>query len=300
VSLITAPGIYAGIDAADYHADRDMAPAPSLSSSGARKLLTACPAVYWYEREHPPEPSEALDVGTAAHEWLLEGETWPQRFTVLPADHSGATKEGKARVAAIREAGKRPLRAEDFATIRAMKAALEAHPFAGAAFKNGRAEQSVYWQDSETGIWCRARPDWLPSAGSILVDYKTCRSAAPEDLRRAIADYGYHQQAAWYCDGVRAVGAIERPGFAFVFQEKAPPYCVVVVALSETALQWGGLLNMRARRVFADCLAAGRWPGYADDVVTLELPAWAEKRLQDQHAAGAFDLANRPLTHAAE
>lgn len=300
MSLITAPGIYAGIDAAAYHADRDMAPAPSLSSSGARKLLTACPAVYWYERERPPEPSEALDVGTAAHEWLLEGETWPQRFTVLPADHSGATKDGKARVAAIREAGKRPLKAEDFATIRAMKAALEAHPFAAAAFKNGRAEQSIYWQDAETGIWCRARPDWLPNAGAILVDYKTCRSAAPEDLRRAIADYGYHQQAAWYCDGVRAVGRIERPRFAFVFQEKTPPYLVVVVALTDTAEQWGRLLNQRARAIFAACLRAGHWPGYADDVVTLDLPEWSEKQLQRQHERGVFDLAQAPLTQAAE
>lgn len=299
MALIDKPGLYE-VPTDLYHGDKDVCPAPSLSSSGARKLIATCPAVYWHERNNPPEPSEALDVGTAAHEWLLEGDTWPQRFHVLPADHNGATKDGKTLVASIREAGKRPLKAGDFAAIKAMVKALRADPIASAAFSNGRAERSIYWQDEETGIWCRARPDWLPNEGRIMVDYKTARSVHPDDLRKAIADYGLHQQAAWYCDAVEAAGIIERPAFLFIFQAKSPPYLIVPVTLSETTLQWGGILNGHARRVFARCLEAGHWPGYADDVLTLDLPEWQQRRLEKAHEAGLFEVAQSPLTQAAE
>lgn len=282
---ITEAGVY-DIPADVYHADP--CPEPSLSSSGARKLVTTCPARYWYDRQNPPEPTEALDIGTAAHEWLLEGDTWPQRFAVLPDDHNGATKDGKALVAEIIASGRRPLKAEPFRHIKGMIEALKAHPFAWAAFQNGRAEQSLFWRDDDYGIWCRSRPDFRPTAGTIIVDYKTTRSANPDYLSRAMYDYGYHQQAEWYCWGEQVIGAIQSPSFAFVFQEKEPPYLVTVAVPDGTAMQWAAIQNRAARGLFAKCLRTGKWPGYADDVVTVGIPGYADKQLQQKHDAGLF------------
>ena len=296
--LVQSPGIYQ-IPAAQYHADDGVCPAPSLSSTGARRLLETCPARFWYERQNPPAPSLALDIGTAAHEWLLEGEAWPQKFSVLPEDHDGRTKIGKARVADIEEAGKRPLRYADFAAIKAMKRALESHPFAGALFKGGKAEQSLYWKDEEFGIWCRCRPDYLPPS-FVVPDYKTCEAADEESRRKAIFNYGYYQQAAWYLDGVKAVGIHKRPAFALVFQEKTPPYLVVVSQVEDIAIEWGRIRNRKAKAIFAECLKTGRWPGYAEEVVRDGLPTFATMRLEDQHARGLYELAQAPVTQAAE
>lgn len=297
---ITEPGVYT-MDAEAYHADP--CPVPSLSSSGARKLLKQCPARYWHDRQNPPEPSDAFVLGSAAHEWLLEGETWPQRHVVLPEDHDNRTKDGRARVDAIRAAGKRPVTADQWKQIQDMKAALDAHPFAGAAFRNGRPELSLFWRDERFGIWCRARPDFLPNAGTIVADYKTCVSAHPDDLRKSIADYGYDMQADWYMRGIKALGLMARPTFVFVFQEKAAPYLVTVVTLEEAALLAGGIKNERAAATFARCLRTGRWPGYADDVVALDIPSWEHARIDRDKERGLYDIVNEwqaPLTEAAE
>lgn len=286
---ITEPGVYT-MGAEVYHADP--CPTPSLSSSGARKLLKQCPARYWYDRQNPPEPSDAFVLGSAAHEWLLEGETWPMRHVVLPEDHDNRTKDGRARVESIKGAGKRPVTADQWAAIREMKATLDAHPFAGAAFRNGRPELSLFWRDERFGIWCRARPDWLPNAGTIVADYKTCNSAHPDDLRKSIADYGYDMQADWYMRGIKALGLMTHPTFVFVFQEKAPPYLVTVVTLEEAALLAGGLKNERAAATFAKCLRTGQWPGYADDVVALDIPAWEHTKIERDKERGLYDVMN--------
>lgn len=296
--LITSPGVYK-VSAGDYHADKGVCPAPSLSSTGARRLLETCPARFWYERENPPAPSLALDVGTAAHEWLLEGDAWPQKFIVLPEDHDGRTKIGKARIEEIEAEGKRPLKFDDFRVIREMKKALEAHPFASALFQGGRAEQSIYWRDEETGIWCRCRPDYLPPS-HIIPDYKTCAKADLRSLQKSIATYGYHQQAAWYLDGIKAIGLHKNPGFALVFQEKDPPYLVVVVALDDETLGWGRIKNRKARAIFADALRTGTWRGYADEVVHLGLPIWSAMQHQEDHDKDVAELAQAPITQAAE
>lgn len=281
--------------AAEYHASA------ALSSSGARQIMRECPARYIADRAAPPEPSPAQDIGTAAHEWLLEGETWPQKFTLLPHDHNGRTNAGKERIAAIEADGKRPLHVEEFTIIKAMKEALQAHPFARHAFADGKAEQSLFWRDPEFGILCRARPDFLPATRPIIPDYKTTVSAHPDYLKKAIWNFGYHQQADWYLTGIRELGIFERPTFLFVFQEKQPPYLVVCVTPDDEALGWAGLQNRKAREIFARCQATGKWPGYTDDVLTLGLPAWAGQQLQREHEGGSFEIAyeaQRPLTAA--
>lgn len=275
--MITEPGIYA-IPAETYHADRFL-PEPSLSSTVARRIIETCPARAWWEKSNPQPPSDALIVGSAAHEWLLEGETWPQRHVVLPPDHDGRTKDGRALKASIVAAGKRPVAYDDFQAIRAMKEALEAHPFAGAAFRAGRAETTLIWRDEDHGIWCRARPDFLPRAGRIIADYKTTVSAEPAYLRRAVRNYGYDQQAAWYLAGLRALGFVD-PQFLFVFQEKTAPYLITPVTLSARALNLGAELNRQAAVAFAHGLRTGEWPGYADDIIEITTPAWAENALE--------------------
>ena len=101
-------------------------------------------------------------------------------------------------------------------------------------------------------------------------------------------DFGYYQQAAWYGDGLKALGITDRPAFVLCFQEKVPPYLVTVAQPSPTALEWGRIRNRKARALFADCMDRQVWPGYAADVVTLDLPFYAEKQLEREHAAGAY------------
>lgn len=291
MNQITEPGLYPGLSAEAYHADPCIV--PSLSSSGARLLVSECPAVYWHVRQNP-ERKRVFDIGTAGHLMVLEPEAFDSRVRIIDAPDYRTKAAQEAREDAY-AAGLTPLLTAEASMVRAMRDVLFADPIARHAFEGGRAEQTMIWRERETGVWCRARPDYLPPHQRYLVDYKTSTSANPRQFERALWDYGYFQQAAWYLDGAEhALGA--RPErFAFVVQSKKAPYLVSVCWVATEALEWGEVLNQHARRIFADCLRTGDWPAYRPDApvstaraFTVNLPGWAQRELQARQDAGEF------------
>lgn len=295
---ITEPGIY-DIDEATYHADP--CEPMSLSASGAKLLLSepfeGCPALYKFRRDNPEPPRETFDFGHVAH-CLLLGKG--AEIAVIDAA-DWRTKDAKDQRDAARDAGKTPILIDTFEKAQAMVKAVREHPFAGAAFANGTPERSLFWKDEDTHVWRRCRPDFLPRKGTIAADFKTCLSAHPAAISRAFNDYGYFLQAAWYMDGIAAVGACEQPAFVFVFQEKTEPYLVTVVQPTPAAIEWGRILARKACFEFLKCQRLGEWPGYADDVIGVDLPQWGERRLQAAHDMGMFQVAaemQRPLEAA--
>jgi hypothetical protein len=270
-----ASGVYEMSDA-KYHADP--VPGGSLSSTGARRLLPpSCPALYRHAADNPPEAKTTFDFGHAAHKLVLGAGA---DLVVVNAD-DWRTKAAREQQDLARFEGKTPILEGDMGVVTDMADAIRQKPLAAALFdpERGKPEQSLFWTDAETGICRRARLDWLPdpsdSGRMILADYKTSRSAEPAAFSKSCGSYGYHQQAAWYMDAVKALVLAEDVAFVFVVQEKTAPYLVTVCELDETALRIGRELNRRAIEVFAECQSANTWPGYLDnDVAHISLPHW--------------------------
>lgn len=271
---VTKPGVY-DLTSEQYHGDP--VPGGSLSASGAKRLLPpSCPAIFDYERTHGRPEKATFDFGHAAHLHVLGVGA---QIVAVDADN-WRTKAAQEAKAAAYEDGKTPLLVGDVAVVEAMAAAIRAHPVAAALLnpENGKAEQALFRQDERTGTWLRSMLDWLPDAGNgrmIVPDYKTAVSASPQAFAKAVANYGYHQQDAWYRDMVKNLGLAEEVAFVFIVQEKTAPYLVTVVELDAEAVRIGRELNLEAIDVFAACQTSGRWPGYADDVELIALPQWA-------------------------
>ncbi|RAJ70208.1 PDDEXK-like uncharacterized protein DUF3799 [Streptomyces sp. Amel2xB2] len=283
--VVTEPGVYQ-MTADEYHADP--VPGGSLSSTGARKLLPpSCPALFRYEQDHGRAPKKTFDLGHAAHKLVLgdgpdievvEGARWD-------------TTVAKSQVAEIRARGGIPLKQHEYEQVQAMADALRQHPVASALFdpaRGGKPEQALFWRDPQTGVMCRALLDWLPphidGRRLIIPDYKTTNDASPEAVQKSVASYGYNQQDAWYRMGVEALGLGGRDTvFVFVFQEKTAPYLVTVVELDAVARRIGAAKNRVALHTYRECVETGRWPGYRDDIALLPLPAWAEKRDEEEY-----------------
>jgi hypothetical protein len=279
-----APGIYQ-LTAEQYHADP--VPGGSLSSSGARKLLPpSCPARFRYEADHGTEPKAHFDIGHAAHKLVLG--TGPD-LVVVDAD-SWRTKAAKEAAQEAREAGAVPLLPDDHDQVQAMAAALRQDPLAAALLDpdQGLAEQALIWKDRRTGVMRRALLDWLPEARrgrTIIPDYKTCASAAPDDLAKALYRFGYHQQADWYAAGAQALGlAGDDAAFVFICQEKNPPYLVTVIEPDHIAMRIGKTLNQQAIGIYDWCRRNDTWPGYSDDIVSIALPRWVEAQFEEMAA----------------
>jgi hypothetical protein len=294
---IDRPGLYA-LTREAYHASPTIE--PSLSSSGAVTLVQECPAVFWanspFSPNFMPEQKLEFDIGNAAHLIILEPAKWGSQVVEIDADNYKTKAAQEARDAAY-AAGKTPLLPKHRRTILAMREALMRFPFAAEAFTEGTPEESFIWQDLETGIWCRARPDWRRRlrGSQVLVDYKTSTSANPREFAKRAWDMGYFQQHPWYCDGVEAVTGERPEQFWFIVQAKTPPYLVTVNRLSDRAVSWGDILNRHARRVFAQCLRTDDWHGYRhplkpgrETAFEIDLPTYAEYQLEDRHEIGEF------------
>ncbi len=279
--VVTEPGVYDMSDAV-YHGDP--VPGGSLSSSGARRLLPpSCPARFRYEQTNPPDPKPAFEFGSAAHKLVLgvgpdivqiDAENWRRKATEEEAEKARAD-------------GAIPLLKHEHEQAQAMADALRSHPFASVLFSpgSGKPEQALFWQDRTTGVWLRAKLDWLPDASTgrlIIPDYKTSKSADLGGIAHSIYQWRYFQQAAWYIDGARSLGLAEDVAFLFVFQEKTAPYLVSVVEVDATALRVGKDLNRRAIEIYRDCREADQWPGYTTEIELIRLPAWAETRLLEE------------------
>lgn len=277
-------GIYSQIDDVTYHADLG-----SLSSSGARALLNGTPEEFDFNRRKPSDPNKNYDFGHAAHKMVLGIGS---RLALLDPNVCGhdakgnlakvpsATGEWKAAAAKARREGKLPIAKSDMEKAQTMAGKVFQHPIAGHLLGKGQAEHSIYWHDDATGVRRRIRPDYLPEGLSrqLCIDYKTADSANPLAFQRAVATYGYHQQQAYYEDGLLELG-FEDVGFLFIVQSKTAPYSVSICQIEPEVVELGRRLNRVALELFERCTTSGRWPGY-EGLQTVGMAGWAKKEAE--------------------
>ncbi|ECI5548052.1 exonuclease VIII, partial [Salmonella enterica subsp. enterica] len=137
----------------------------------------------------------------------------------------------------------------------------------------GYAESSVYWEDPETGILCRCRPDKIIPEFHWIMDVKT--TADIQRFRTAYYDYRYHVQDAFYSDGYRAQFG-EIPTFVFLVASTTAEcgrYPVEIFMMGEDAKLAGQREYRRNLQTLAECLSNDEWPA----IKTLSLPRWAKE-----------------------
>jgi hypothetical protein len=259
------------VDETTYHGD------PALSASGAKRLVTDCPAIFKHEQENGRPNKPAYDFGHVAHGLILGvGE----QVHVIEAEDWRSKAARDLRDAAYATGGV-PILAAEYEQAQALAAAVKAHPIAGALFASGKPEVSAFWHDEQWGVDRRARFDWLTDIGGrpCIVDLKTSTTADPRAFGRKAYDFGYDIQDAFYRDALTASG-IDDPAFLFVVVDKAPPHVVTVVELDTEARRIGRARTDRALEIFRDCTAAGVWPGYTDEIELISLPRYAAYDLE--------------------
>lgn len=264
---------------AEYHAR------PEISKSGL-DMVHRSPLHFWNrylnpDRE-PESPTPATVIGSALHTRVLEPHLFYDEYAVSPEGIDRRTKEGKLRWADFEQesAGKTLLKAEDAAQIEKMAKAVHGHPAAKLLLsKPGKAEQSYFWTDDNTGVQCKCRPDWHTEDRRIIVDVKTTEDASPSKfMRSSVLTYRYHVQAWYYMQGLP-----EAEVFLFVAVEKKAPFAVGVYSLPAKLLERGLEEAQADLRTIAECQSTGVWPGYGNEVQELPLPKWLDNDQAPEH-----------------
>lgn len=222
------------------------------------------------------EPTDAMVLGNAMHTFILEPETFNDRFYVWQKQNR-TTKEGKEswQIAQLDAGTRQIINSEDFEKIQMMSLSLHSNDLARKLVVEGHYEQSIYWTDEETGLLCKCRPDIWQKDGTIpfIGDLKSIHSADFRTFQNDLYSRGYYIQAAMIYEGLKVTTGIDYKDFVFIAMEKYAPYPVVCYMLDELALMQGIADFKESLRDIKMCMDNDNWPTYQNSIVGL--PAWA-------------------------
>lgn len=242
------PGIYPDLSNEAYHSDA------AISRSGIMSFLDS-PYKYWADYLNPnkeaKEPTPAMEFGTDFHTLILEPDNFPQKYQNL------STKKLK----------------NDYEVLHNMMWSLHNHSRAWDLIENNQYEQSYFWRDAHTGIMCKARPDIL--SDNYVIDLKTIANASPLSFQRAMADGGYHIQAAMIRDAIRIIKGRDIKSFINICVEKTYPYQIGIYFIEDEALEIGRQEYKQALLDMKSCFEQKEWPSYP--IQTIGLPNWRKK-----------------------
>ena len=225
-------------------------------------------------KANPIEPTAAMVMGSAIHQAILEPNDFHSKFAIL-SEGDGRSAALKAEKARAEAAGLLCLTYDQGQDIEGIKAAFASHPTAPSIVEEGRPETSIFWEDQDTGLLLKARPDWLRDDGDVM-DLKTTTDARWRSFEKTIYDFRYHVQAAMIEDGLKANGR-SFENFLIVATEKTAPYCLAVYRLTQDAIDLGRKAYKSDLAKLADYLKNSGWSGYPYEVIPIGLPAWAAK-----------------------
>lgn len=317
---VTDPGAYR-MSMKLYHSQA-VCPGPSFSSTGIRKAALQSPLAFWKTSDinpnrYPPKPEgDALILGKAAHCLILGDEVFAENFAYVPEDApkkptapqvaafertgkwSDAAAEGGPWWAAFEAeaAGRSFLTAEQVTRIGYMAENLGALPEAREALIGDLTEVSLIWQDEQTGLWVKSRPDCLPSNGVDFGDLKTF-SPKGNDLmlsaQRAVTDHGYAVQMAMAVEGAERAFGTTASRCALIFIQTTEPYEPVPIMLDEEAIHWGRVLFRDGLDKIAHGLKTDEWPGRAKGFINYAFPPSMLHRFGEMQLNGELPMIER-------
>jgi exodeoxyribonuclease VIII len=261
-------GLWSGVPNEAYHRG------PGLSCSGLKAFAVS--ASYYHvtrtARQHETDSRRELKL---IHMIVLEPKRFDDEVEVI--DGSRNSNAVKDQIAAAHAKGKVVCKSEELERFRNIARSVRNHPDSGPLMSTGQGEVSIYWKDPETGVLCKARPDWL-RPDWVIVDLKSCGSMIADErkLRWHLNDQRYHWQSGWYLDGVKVLSGRSQRDFAHCFIDERDCWIdrhpIETRVLGDASLEKARSEYRPLVSEYAKRLASDDWRGIQD----IELPdnAW--------------------------
>ena len=244
-------GIYENLDYPTY----DSIPAWRSHDLTA---ITKCP--YTWKHGQFNSESPALLEGRVQHTVFLEHHKFDEEFIIQPSINR-RTKIGKEEYEdfLMTTGDRQPIKQELYDVCMARREIVR--DFIPKESHQVELTICFMWNNQP----CKGKLDW--HTGKDIWDLKTCRDASPRGFKSAINAFKYHQQAAFYIAGCRAVG-LPTEKFYFLAQEKPHPYPYAVYTLSDEAISYADAKNEQAMALGISCKEKGLYLPYNQEGVT--------------------------------
>jgi exodeoxyribonuclease VIII len=264
------PGIYPDLPNEAYHKSS------GISKTGLCRLDRS-PKTYREFMDHPrlSKKSRSLELGSIFH-IAMEGAL-DRDCAVGPEVKDKRQKEWKDFVEA--NPGKICLTPGEAAAVRAMREAmLSFGPAREILAEPGSFEVSYYWEDLETGLLCKCRPDWISENNLTITDFKTAQDVTEAAFVRAADRYHYHVSAAMTMDGVHRATGIKPLRYIFLAIESQSPYLVAAYEATADDIARGRAFVRRSLTTLKQCMDRGTWPGLPEEIKPLDVGRFSRWR----------------------
>ena len=213
--VYTEPGVYWDMPESEYFGTET---SQWLNRSKIVKIETYSPN----ELVNPDSnfiTAPALRIGSALHQWWLEGKKDWEIFPFSPT-----TAAGKAKIIECMKDGSLHLGKKEDAVVHTLYEGLEASKLCSELRANLKASEITILHDDFNGIPVKIRLDGLSKDGYI-VDLKSSSAAlTKESLIETIEKWGYMYQVCFYTDVAKHYEeqlGMKLKGWKFVFSSKA-------------------------------------------------------------------------------
>lgn len=264
---------------------------PAISQSKLKDLKQS-PAHFYAKHLDPDREREkdtaALIFGRLVHTCILEPEKIDCQFFIMPKINR-KTNEGKAQYneLLLTHSNKTLIDKEDLDKAQAMRKALFKKKTAQMMLtKTGLIEKEFYYKFND--VDCKMKLDFFIEPCSdfpngLIIDYKSTLDARIDEFAKSIYNYGYHNQVAWYCAGIKEIyNTKDYPPFLFFAQEKTAPYESIPYGTDNTIFEAGLRENNKLLELYKECISRNEWPGYPDKFEEIGLASWMLNKLDEE------------------
>lgn len=249
-------GIYQNFPRVEY--DKVLA----LNFSGM-KSLKSCPADFMYDFKNEKITTAAMLDGLAFHWRVFEEKKYLSNVKFLEGRLKTTKKVGN-------DIYIHPDKGIEFEN---MYSSIKKSEVTKNLLSSGCSEVTIFWNDPEMGIPCKARLDWINEKHKIITDLKTTADARLFGFTRSVVKYKYYWQAYWYKEGMGVVTG-EPYLFWFLCIEGSPYYHFKRRRLPSSELLKAENQIRDLKFLFRECLDKDSWPGWEDDLEDIILPGY--------------------------
>lgn len=264
------------------------------------------PRHFRYAMDNRRQATESQMLGTLVHSMVLEPHTVADDFTIInPSqrpnpDRDFRESENKRWKQELLEDAsinnKSIVDLEIYDQAKAMADSVLSNPVIKSLLEKATIEKGIMWTDPLTGLKCKGRPDAFVPEKDLIIDLKTTISAHPQDFQRSVWNYRYHEQAAFYSMGLKALHGADKFGrFLFIAVENKAPYCSASYFLSPNALDTGWMTCQSLLNLHKECLDSNDWSrGYevrADHksgIMDMDLPQYAYMKQENDELTDKY------------
>ncbi len=259
---------------------------PEMSQSKLKDLKKS-PRHFWAKNIDPnrslSSETDAMKLGSLFHCLLLEYEKFDDIYLVAP-NLDRRTKDYKNWLSSLNDidSSKITITMHDLDITYRMVQALKSKKVMQKIFSvEGLIEKEFYWTDISSNIPCKMKLDFFIEPCNLvprgaIIDFKSTQDASTEGFGSSINKYGYYNQQAFYCEGIKTIYNLsDYPEFYFVAIEKESPYECGFFEGDDVIMDIGLTENRKLLQLYKQCLETDNWYGYEDKIQRISLPIWA-------------------------